>query len=99
MAIPADVQAALDELATTVGQHRAQAVTAVARLDGRLDAGAERLDAIEEAGRRLRRSLREGRFDDEGGSFVDALSSALGMSVADVRAGLVWVTQVRRKAR
>lgn len=94
----AEVQAALDAISTTVTQHRQQAVTAVARLDGRIDAGLVRLDALEDAAQRLRRAIRDGRFE-EGGTFVDALASALGMNVSDVRTALVWATQERRKAR
>lgn len=99
MPIDAETQAALDAISATVTQHRQQAVTAVARLEGRIDAGLARMDALEDAAQRLRRALRDGRFDGESGSFVDALASALGMSVNDVKAGLVWVAQERRKAR
>lgn len=98
MAIDPEVQAALDALTATVTANR-QAATAAIQADRvRLGLGEDRLDRLEEIAQRIRSAHRDGRLDDES-SLAEALAADLGMSVSDLRAALVWVTQERRKAR
>lgn len=103
MAIPADVRAALDaqaaliaDLTATVAQHRQQAAAAVTRLDGRIDAGGARLDDLEQAAQRLRRALREGRFDGDG-DMVEALTTVMGVDLRTFRTFITWGLGEMRK--
>lgn len=92
MPIDVDTQVALDALDARISNLRQLAITSFSGLDGRMD-------ELDKAGQRLRRALRDGRFDGEAGTFVDALASALGLSTADLRSSLQWMAQERRKAR
>lgn len=92
MPIDAETQDALDVLDERITNLRQLAITSFSGLDGRMD-------ELDKAQQRLRRSMRDGSFDGEAGTFVDALASALGLSAVELRAALVWVTQERRKAR